>query len=115
MTTLAPVKTTEYTVTLGYCATEWVDAEGEDSSDYDCQPLATRTVVVELPSNASPFDIYCEADALINDDDVAFELSEGGGSGLDGDGIIIAFDGKEFRNSYDAISATTTWSEFSVN
>ena len=110
MTTLTA--TTEYTVTLGYCATEWLDPEGNPSSNYDYQPLATRTVVVELPSNSTPFDIYCKADESINDDDVAFELSELGGTGLDGDGTTIAFDGKEYRNSYDSISPNTSWSEF---
>ena len=115
MTTAIATRTIEYTVSLNYCATEWVDAEGEDSTDYDCQPTASRTVVVELPSNATPFDVYCVADADVNEDDILFELSEEGGAGMDGDGFTIAFDNKEYRIGYDSIRPTSSWSEFHVS
>ena len=115
MTTATKTKTIEYAVTLNYCATEWVDADGEDSTDYECQPTASRTVVVELPSDATPFDVYCVADAEINDDDILFELSEEGGAGLDGDGFSIAFNSKEYSIGYDSIKPTASWSEYHVS
>lgn len=44
--------------------------------NYDTQPSACRTVVLSLPSGSTPFDIYCAADSLIDDDAVWQELAE---------------------------------------
>ena len=113
MTTTIATKTTEYTVTLGYAPTEWEDGVCPDGNpNYDTQPLTHRTVVVTLPTGSSPFDIYCAADDLIDDDAVREELKEQGAYGLDGDGTCIAFNGNEYQNSYDCVSPDTTWDEF---
>lgn len=113
MTTLTATKTTEYTVTLGYAPTEWEDDVCPDGNpNYETQPSACRTVVVTLPTGSSPLDIYCAADALIDDDAVRAELKEQGAYGLDGDGTCISFDGNEYQNSYTGLSSDTSWEEF---
>lgn len=114
MTTLAPT-TVKYFVTLRYCAEDWANSENEDgSTNYDTQPLTERSVVVYLPSDASPWDIYSTADELIDDDDVLAELNAAGGYGYDGDGLSIQREdiNTEFAVSYNSISPNTSWSEF---
>ena len=113
MPTATATQTTEYTVTLGYAPTEWEDGvlpAGDINNA--TQPSACRTVVVTLPSGSAPFDIYCEADGLIDDEAVRKELKEQGAYGLDGDGCCIAFDGNEYQNSYDCVPNDATWEQF---
>jgi len=104
-----------YTVSLGYCAEDWDDGVLEDGSpNFDTQPTTTRTVSVSLPADATPFDIYCEADTLIDDAEVQQELNAEGGSGLDGDGIAIVRNDTnvEYSCSFDSIQPTTGWDKF---
>lgn len=114
MTTLAPT-TVKYLVTLRYCAEDWTDSTLDDgSTNYDTQPLTERSVVVYLPSDASPWDIYSTADEMIDDSDVLAELSAEGGTGYDGDGLSIQREdiNIEFDISYDTIQPDTSWDKF---
>jgi hypothetical protein len=118
MTTATPIKTnTIYTVCLGFCACDgWEDDTNEDgSTNYDNQPTTSRTVTVVLPSGATPFDVYCRADGLIDLTEVEGELSAEGGMGVDGDGCSITFDGREYTVPYDSILSTTSWDEFEMS
>ena len=116
MTAITATKTTEYTVTIGYAPTDWEDGVSPDGDiNYDTQPSACRTVVVSLPSGSTPFDIYCAADSLIDDDAVRAELQEQGATGLDGDGVCISFDGNEYQVSYDCVPHDATWEQFSCH
>ena len=114
MTTLAPTAI-KYLVTLRYCAEDWANSENEDgSTNYDTQPLTERSVVVYLPTNASPWDIYSAADELIDVSDVLAELAAEGGTGYDGDGFSIQREdiNTEFVIPYDTIKPNTSWDDF---
>ena len=107
--------TTTYTITLGFCAETWDDDTTETGDvNYDTQPMAVRTVEATLASDATPFEIYCSADALIDLAEVQAELEADGGSGIAGDGICILnrTTNTEYSCNYDCVQPSTGWDKF---
>ena len=114
-TTIESLTTTTYVVTMGYCAESWENETLEDgSTDYDSQPCTTRTVEVELPTDATPFDVYGEADSRVDLDGVTAELEREGGVGVEGDGFetLNRATNTVYSISYDSISPDHTWEKF---
>ena len=106
--TIAPT-TTEYKVTFHWTASDWDNSTNENGEyDYDNQPNETTECSVTLPTDATPWDVYCAADEVIGDapntDDSVY--------GWDGDGMCVEFNGKVLNISGDTIKHTTTWSDF---
>ena len=117
-TTLKTKQLTTFTVTMGFAPEEWKDEVAEDGSiNYDTQPLASRTVQVELPSTAAPWEVYEAADELVDDESIRQEFREQGAYGLDGDGFSIynSTTGLTYDISYDSIDQDVTWDKFFVH
>ena len=101
--TIAATKTTEYTVTFHWAAECFFDNDPE--GDTPC--TSSDPVTVTLPSDASPWDVYSEADALDEGPEETEDVSS-----WDGDGMTIDFDGKSYSLSGYQIKPETMWSDF---
>lgn len=114
-TTIEPLTTTTYVVTMGFCAKSWEDETLENGSiNYDTQPTTCRTVEVRLPSNATPYGVYEAADSKIDDAEVLSELQDMGGTGIEGDGfeILNRETNTTYSIGYDSIQPQHTWDQF---
>ena len=103
--TIAPT-TTEYKVTFNWAASDWEDSTNEDGEyDYENQPSETTECTVTLPTDSTPWDVYCATagDAPNTDDSVY---------GWDGDGMCVGFNGKFLSISSGKLKHTTTWADF---
>ena len=115
METLQKTTTTEYIVNMRYCAENWNGMETEDGEiNFEAQPLTEVEVTVELPSDATPWEVYWEADKLVDLIEVEKELNEEGGYGAEGDGMLIENQstGITYVISYDSVRSNTSWDEF---
>ena len=109
MTTATATRTTEYTVTFLWTAEDWEGCLTEDGEfDYDNQPdTQSAAVKVTLPSDATPWDVYYEADGLDRG-----PIPVDGVNSWDSDGMRIEFDGKCLFLSGYLIEPETQWSDF---
>ena len=117
-TTLDKTQLTTFVVTMGYAPEGWEDDTNEDgSTNYDTQPLATRTVEVELPTTATPWEVYEAADELVDDESIRQQFRDQGAFGLDGDGFSIynCSNDLTYQISYDSIHHLDTWDKFFVS
>ena len=111
-TTIAPT-TTEYKVTFNWTASDWKDSTNEDGEyDYENQPDASTYITVTLPSDASPWDVYNEAEDEAIDNKCYFPKEDEDVYSWDDDGMFVEFNGKVLRISAGMLTHTTTWADF---
>jgi len=103
---------TKYSVVFHYAAEDWKDCCDDDGNfDYDNQPTySTDEIRVELDSDASPWEVYGEAEAL--EEFIHCSASNPDVYSWDSDGMTISFDGKCLSLSGEMIKPETTWSDF---
>ena len=105
--------TTTYKVTFNWTASDWKDSTNADGEyDYENQPNDSTCITVTLPSDASPWDVYCEAEAKAIDNKCYFPEDDEDVYGWDDDGMFVEFNGKILGISGCLLKHTTTWSNF---
>ena len=117
-TTLDKTQLATFTVTMGYAPEGWENDTAEDGSiNYDTQPLASRTVTVELPADAAPWEVYEAADELVDAERILQEFRDQDAYGLEGDGFSIhnSFTDLTYQISYDTIHHLDSWDKFFVS
>lgn len=101
--TATATSTTEYSVTFHWTAECFFDNDPEGITP--C--TSSEPVTVKLPSNASPWDVYSEADALVQEPEETEDVSS-----WDADGMTIEYDGKSYCLGGYEIKSETRWSDF---
>jgi hypothetical protein len=103
--TATATKTTEYTVTFHWVADDWT--EDDINENGDAPTTSSDDVIVTLPTGATPWQVYQEADAL-----AVCPSSAGNDYGWDADGMTISFDDKTLSLAGYQIQSDTQWSDF---
>ena len=101
-------KTTEYQVTFHWTASDWDNSTDENGEyDYANQPNEVTQCTVTLPTDATPWDVYCAADKIIGDKPDTAD----GIYGWDGDGITVEYANTSRFLSGEKINQATKWTD----
>ena len=100
--TITDTVTTDYVVTFYWVAEDWINSDSDDESPMS----SSEPVTVSLPSDATPWEVYCKADALDQGPEKDPDVYS-----WDPDGFNVEFNGKSLSLSGEQINSDTQWSD----